>query len=722
MVASYRILVCGTPEECAQIARGQAPDRGVEFTYCHEGERVLAALTGMGDETPHEAAIVCATSADADSQRIIGRILAADPAIGVVALGGPQTALAADQAERVTRLAADMAPACITQVATVLAQLHRSRHGFAAARAELGAIERAFRSVSSEFQRQNKRLREHEEKLEDQNKLFDAALNNMSQGLCMFDADSRLVVCNQRYVEMYGLAADQVQPGVLLRELLERRKAAGNFAGDPERYCAELLAKIAQGKTSSQIIEAADGRIIALVNQPMSGGGWVATHEDITERAKAEAKIRHMARHDALTNLPNRVAFHEEMGHAFTRVRRGEKHAILCLDLDHFKGVNDTLGHGAGDALLRAVTQRLRDCVRDLDAIARLGGDEFAILQADVERPEHAGTLAERLIATLSEPYDIGGHHVVIGASVGIALAPEDGGDPDQLLRSADMALYRAKTVGRGTYCFFEPEMDAQLQKRRALELDLRRALVEGQFEIFYQPLIDAQTETITGCEALLRWRHPQRGTVPPGEFVPLAEEIGIIVPLGEWVLRQACAEAATWPDGIKVAVNLSPVQFKSRNLVQIVVSALAQSGLPANRLELEITESVLLQDNEATLATLHQLRGLGIRISMDDFGTGYSSLSYLRSFPFDKIKIDRSFVRDLSEQGDCAAIIKAVAGLGRGLGIVTTAEGVETAAQLDHVRSEGCTEVQGYLFSSPRNASDLREFIAEHAGSRDAA
>src|SRR5262249_54434219 len=283
----------------------------------------------------------------------------------------------------------------------------------------------------SEFQRQNKRLSEHEEKLEEQNKLFDAALNNMSQGLCMFDAESRLVVCNQRYIGMYGLAPDQVQPGILLPDLLERRKTAGNFAGDRERFCAGLLAKSAQGKTTSQIIEAGDGRIIALINQPMSGGGWVATHEDITERAKAEAKIRHMARHDALTNLPNRVAFHEEMGHAFTRVRRGEKHAILCLDLDHFKGVNDTLGHGAGDALLRAVTQRLRDCVRDLDTVARLGGDEFAILQADVGRPEHAGALAERLIATLSEPYDIDGHHVVIGASVGIALAPQDGRDPD---------------------------------------------------------------------------------------------------------------------------------------------------------------------------------------------------------------------------------------------------------------------------------------------------
>jgi diguanylate cyclase (GGDEF)-like protein/PAS domain S-box-containing protein len=722
MVASYRVLLCGTPGQCEGVGDGPGVSR-LSFTCCHDAGGVAPMLAAARrDETPFEVVIACAASLGREVGQIAG-ILEADPNIGVILLDeNARNRRDNDQVDRLTRLASPIDPTCVHEVAAALARSYRVRCDWETARSELSAMDRAYRAVSSEFQRQNKRLKEHEEKLEEQNKLFDAALNNMSQGLCMFDSAARLVVCNERYVEMYGLSRDFVQAGVTLRDLLEGRKRSGHFFADPERYCAELLAKVAQGKTTSQIVEAGDRRTIALINQPMAGGGWVATHEDITERTRAEAQIKHMARHDALTNLPNRVAFQEEMAQAFTRVRRGDNHAVHCLDLDHFKRVNDTLGHAAGDELLRAVTRRLHGCVRELDTVARLGGDEFAVLQAGVERPENAGSLAQRLIDAISEPYDIDGHQVVIGVSIGIALAPNDGADPEQLLRSADMALYRAKTDGRSTYCFFEAEMDAQLQERRTLELDLRKALVEGEFEVFYQPLVNAQTEAITCCEALLRWRHPQRGTVSPVEFIPLAEEIGLIVPLGEWVLRQACCEAATWPDQIKVAVNLSPVQFKSRNLVQVIVNALAQSGLPANRLELEITESVLLHDNEATLSTLHQLRNLGIRISMDDFGTGYSSLSYLRSFPFDKIKIDRSFVRDLSEQGDCAAIIKAVAGLGRGLGIITTAEGVETEAQLEHVRAEGCTEVQGYLFSAPRTAAEVRSFIDERRASRNAA
>jgi diguanylate cyclase (GGDEF)-like protein len=396
--------------------------------------------------------------------------------------------------------------------------------------------------------------------------------------------------------------------------------------------------------------------------------------------------------------------------------------AVLCLDLDNFKNVNDTLGHVLGDKLLCAASKRLKDLVRETDMIARLGGDEFAILQTGVEKAGHAATFAQRVIATINQPYDLDGHQVVVSTSVGIAIAPEDGDSTEQLLRNADMALYRAKSDGRSTFRYFEPEMDEQLQTRRLLEMDLRDAVARDEFQLLYQPQVDAITERITGCEALLRWNSPTRGVVPPSEFIPLAEEIGLIVPIGEWVLKQACREAATWPNNVRVAVNLSPAQFKNRSLVQSVINALAISGLEATRLELEITESVLLHENETTLATLHQLRGFGIKISMDDFGTGYSSLSYLRSFPFDKIKIDRSFIKDISDKGDCAAIVKAVAGLGKGLGIATTAEGVETLDQLRHVRAEGCTEVQGYFFSEPQSVADLREYFARPDGQTRAA
>ena len=430
---------------------------------------------------------------------------------------------------------------------------------------------------------------------------------------------------------------------------------------------------------------------------------------DVTERKQAEARIAYMAHHDALTLLPNRVLFHERLDEALARVRRhGESLAVHCLDLDHFKGVNDTLGHPIGDDLLKAVAQRLGACLRDSDLVARLGGDEFAIVQSPLRDPNEASALANALIETVSRPYEVRGHEVVVGASIGIALAPADGEAPDALLRNADMALYRAKAEGRGTAHFFEPEMDRRIQARRILELDLRKAFAHGEFELYYQPLINLSSNEVSGFEALLRWRHPERGMVAPAEFIPLAEEIGLIVPLGEWVLRKACSEAVKWPSELKIAVNLSPAQFRSRGVVQAVLTALAYSGLPADRLELEITESVLLGETDVNLATLHQLREIGVRISMDDFGTGYSSLSYLRCFPFDKIKIDRSFVRDLSERPDCLAIIRAVAGLGISLGIATTAEGVETQEQLDRLRAEGCTEVQGYLFSPPRPATEL--------------
>lgn len=427
------------------------------------------------------------------------------------------------------------------------------------------------------------------------------------------------------------------------------------------------------------------------------------------------AKIEHMARHDALTHLPNRVLFKERLEDALARVRRGERIAVLCLDLDHFKNVNDTLGHPVGDLLLTRVSERLRACLRGTDTVARLSGDEFAIIQVALEHPDDAAALARRIIAAIAEPFDLDGDRAIVGASVGIALSPGDGADPDRLLKCADTALYRAKSEGRAAYRFFEAEMDQRLQARRALELALRSALPNGELELHYQPLVNVQTGQVAGFEALLRWRHPEHGLVMPGEFVPLAEEIGLIVPIGEWVLRQACSEAATWPERCKVAVNVSAAQFRNRSLVATVVGALAESGLAASRLEVEITESVLLDDSETTFAALKQLHELGVKISMDDFGTGYSSLKYLQKFPFHKIKIDRSFVENVANKQDSLAVVRAVASLGKSLGIITTAEGVETEEQLSSVKAEGCDEVQGYYFSAAKSAEETRTFIAKY-------
>jgi len=442
----------------------------------------------------------------------------------------------------------------------------------------------------------------------------------------------------------------------------------------------------------------------------------IAVVRDVSDRKAAEARIAHMARHDSLTDLPNRVLFRERMEQELAKVGRGGTMAVLCLDLDRFKVVNDTLGHAAGDALLRAVAGRLLACVRETDTVARLGGDEFAIVQAGLHQPEDAGVLARRILEAIEQPFDLDGHRIVAGTSIGIVVAPDDGAQPDQLLKSADLALYRAKAAGRHTYRFFEPEMDARVQARQAMELDLREALAAGGggFELFYQPIFDLGSDAISSFEALLRWRHPARGMVSPAEFIPVAEETGLIVPLGTWVLRQACADAASWPgDHLTVAVNVSPVQFRDRELVQAVADALAAATLPARRLELEITESVLLHNNEANLAGLHDLHRLGVRIAMDDFGTGYSSLCNLRSFPFDRIKIDQAFIRDLTTQADSCAIVRAIVGLGDALGMATTAEGVETQAQLALLRAEGVTQAQGYLFSPPRPASEMAALLA---------
>ncbi|MGZ8999212.1 MAG: putative bifunctional diguanylate cyclase/phosphodiesterase, partial [Allosphingosinicella sp.] len=464
----------------------------------------------------------------------------------------------------------------------------------------------------------------------------------------------------------------------------------------------------------SLVVKSADGREIAIANQPMANGGWVSTHEDITERRRADAKIAHMALHDALTSLPNRLFFRDQIENRLAHLSRDQQFAIFCLDLDGFKRVNDTLGHPFGDKLLRAVAKRMNECLREGDIIARLGGDEFAVLQGSFRHPGDAIALAERLSEAASTPFDLDGQQVVVGVSTGIAIAPADAADPDQLLKNADLALYRAKADGRGTHRFFEPQMDALMRARHAMEVDLRKALLNDEFELHYQPVVNLETQEISSFEALIRWNHPQRGRIAPLDFIPLSEETALIVPIGEWVLRRACAEAMNWPDHIGVAVNLSPAQFKMRNLSLTVMSVLAQSGLAAHRLELEITEAVLLVNNQATLETLHQLRNLGVRIAMDDFGTGYSSLSYLRSFPFDKIKIDRSFVRGLASSADSKAIIRAVAGLGSDLGMRTTGEGVETQEELDYLRNEGCTEAQGYFLSTPRPASEVLQLLSK--------
>ncbi|HZC96276.1 MAG TPA: EAL domain-containing protein, partial [Bradyrhizobium sp.] len=520
--------------------------------------------------------------------------------------------------------------------------------------------------------------RRSKSELHRQKVVLDTALENMSQGLCMFDAEGRILLFNERYGEMMGRTGLPLT-GRLLTDVLQDQKSLGQWDGDPEAFSAGLVAEARAGNTATRTV-VKNGRTIRIVDQPMKGGGWVATFEDITEWQQAQQRISHMARHDALTNLPNRTLFREQLEQALRLAKRGDQLAVFCLDLDHFKEINDSLGHPIGDGLLMEVGRRLGECVTENDTVARLGGDEFAIVQFCKDGEPSASTLlASHIVEKIAAPYDIAGHQLIIGVSIGISLAPEDGKNPDELLKKADLALYRAKEDGRGTYRFFETGMDARAQARRVLELDLRAALQRDEFEVHYQPIRDIAKDRIVAFEALVRWNHPLRGMISPINFIPLAEETALIVPLGEWVLRRACADAAGWSGDIDVAVNLSPIQFKNPNLVSSVSAALQASGLPANRLELEITESVLLQNSEATLAVLHELRGFGVRISLDDFGTGYSSLSYLRSFPFDKIKIDRSFVAELATRDDSMAIVRAVTGLGKSLGIVTTAEGVET-------------------------------------------
>ncbi|WP_375464152.1 EAL domain-containing protein [uncultured Methylobacterium sp.] len=556
-------------------------------------------------------------------------------------------------------------------------------------------------------------LKDQEAGLTRTNLRLDAALDNMSQGLCLYDADQRLMVVNRRYAEIYDLAPGSVAAGMSAVEVLEVSLAAethlGSSLGDLIRAETDAFA----AKTNrTHFQERATGQVIAIEQRVTVDGGFVVTYEDVTERRQAEARIAFLAHHDALTGLPNRTLFSKQVDAAIAQASRDSGFAVFSLDLDGFRPVNDTLGHGFGDEVLKAAANRISACVREIDGVARLGSDEFAIVQRGVDRPEDAAVLARRLIEVLSAPYTLSSHTVTLGITMGITLAPGDGTTCEKLLKNGDVALDRAKAEARGSFRFFEPDMDARLQERRLFERDLREAVAQETFEVHYQPIYDLNAERICGFEALLRWTHPVRGRVSPADFIPVAEELGLIVPLGEWVLRRACEEAVRWPDGLKVAVNVSAVQFTSASLVTAVREALQRTGLAGRCLELEITESVLVANPGATIAILHSLKGLGVRVSMDDFGTGYSSLSYLRSFPFDKIKIDQSFVRDLCEENGTEFIVRAVIGLGANLGMTTTAEGVETEAQLAKLRAEGCDEVQGYLFSRPVPAVELPSLI----------
>jgi diguanylate cyclase (GGDEF)-like protein/PAS domain S-box-containing protein len=666
---------------------------------------------------------------------------------------------------------------------------------------------------------------------------FDTVLRNMPLGVCMMDAQGCLAVCNEQFYRMYDLSADFVKPGTPFLELIRARKAAGTFAGDPQKFCRDVADQLNDGLLMKFSTPLEDGRIISVVNQPMKGGGWISIHEDtteqtiakkeleqtktfldsiienvpapivvksantgtfilvnrayealvgvprdhligktvfdifpadnaerisqtdrdaihskrpltsedhslktprsgtriistnrlvvrdrddkaeyliividdVTEKKKAYEKIAFMAHHDALTGLSNRAQFVEQLDRSLNNAPGSKQLAVHFLDLDLFKDVNDTLGHMIGDELLKVVAERLQGCIGASDTVARLGGDEFGIIQSAVEQPADMSLLADRIRTAIRAPYDLGGLNANVDVSIGIARAPSDGTTSAELIKRADLAVYRAKAEGRGAHRFFEPAMDAEMKARRRLENDLRAALINGDFRLFYQPIVSIASNGIVGFEALLRWPHPTLGLVPPSDFIPAAEETGLIVQLGEWVMRQACSDASHWPDNIKIAVNMSPTQFASQNLAQVVTSALATSHMAPDRLELEITEEVLLAHNNENIAVLNQLRQLGVQIVMDDFGTGYSSLNYLRSLPFDKIKIDRSFVRDLTDGDNLSfEIVRAVASLAAILKVPTTAEGIETEKQLQLVREAGCTQFQGYLFSTPKPFSEI--------------
>jgi diguanylate cyclase (GGDEF)-like protein len=579
------------------------------------------------------------------------------------------------------------------------------------------ANERA-RHAMEEVQLQNVALRERDRALHIQNVLFDAALNNMSQGLLMTDRNQRLIVYNKRFLDLFAVDPSQFEAGLPMSEIFARMNASGMMSQPMVETIFLKQRGLADARQSGVFVASGDaGQSIAVSQRPIADGGWIATYEDVSEQRRAEEHIRFAAHHDALTKLPNRVLFRIRLDEMISNLaHRDTELALLYLDLDRFKHVNDTLGHPIGDALLEAAGRRLLSCLRGADIVARLGGDEFAIAFESEDLPAAAEELGHRVITALGMPYNLAGHTVIVGASIGIALAGDGEMNADTLMKNADMALYQAKAKGRGVCSLFEVDMERQLLSRLAIEEDLRDALDRDEFELLYQPLWDLGSNRIAGFEALIRWNHPVRGTVSPGQFIQIAEETGQIRSIGGWVLNRACMDAMRLPDDVKIAVNLSVAQFDTGDIVEIVAAALDASGLPSNRLELEITETTLLKNNETTLTLLFRLHALGLRIALDDFGTGYSSLSYLRTFPFDKIKIDQSFVREMATRADCAAIVSSIVGLANKLNITTTAEGIETIDQLDLIRATGCTEAQGYLFSVPRPLREVLDYFRESA------
>jgi diguanylate cyclase (GGDEF)-like protein len=546
-------------------------------------------------------------------------------------------------------------------------------------------------------------------------KRFNSAMDNIVQGVALFDADMRLITCNRRYAEIYGLPAEITRPGAASAEgIFPRRRLAqfGDVSG--ERHTE------ADGSVAT-INELPDGRLILQRKKKLAEGGWVSTHEDITARRRAEEKVREMATTDILTGLSNRFEFRQRLDQCLAEVNRQlGKFAIFYLDLDRFKAVNDSLGHPLGDKLLKAVSDRIVSVVRVEDTVARLGGDEFAIIQRVANTLNDPARLADRLIAAVGQPHRIGDAAITIGVSIGISVAPKDGVVADELIRAADVALYHAKAERRGAYTFFEKAMDEQVQGRRQMEDDLRTALADGQFRLDFQPVVSATDRTVRSFEALLRWRHPVRGNIEPGAFIPLAEEVGLIVPIGEWVIREACKQAAKWPRHVKVAVNVSAAQFKSGALVPTILDAIASSRIASSRLIVEVTESVMIGDTGQAIAILHLIRDQKIMIAMDDFGTGYASLGYLRRFPFDEIKIDRSFVSELGKRDDSVVIVRAIISLAKALGIATVAEGVESEDQFACLKAEGCDEIQGYLISRPMPADDVLTFLGREGGAAE--
>ncbi|WP_337269648.1 bifunctional diguanylate cyclase/phosphodiesterase [Oryzifoliimicrobium ureilyticus] len=532
------------------------------------------------------------------------------------------------------------------------------------------------------------------------------------------DSQLQIMFLSTRFSEVTGIAAANVL-GKTMQKFFQSESDSGGWTS--------LMEDIAEGHAFRDLrclYKDARGmtRICRLAGRPIKNTdgafiGFRGTATDITKEVEAQARASHFALHDALTGLPNRVLFRERLNSALNETKKAKSSvSVICLDLDHFKEVNDTLGHGAGDILLRQLSQRLLECVRASDTVARLGGDEFAIIQVGVDQAFESEQLSRKLIEVVKQPFEIEAQELHVGVSLGIAFGDTADGDAERLLKNADIALYRAKQAGRATFCVFEPQMDQELQERKALEHDLRQAVLKNQLELHYQPLIDVTTKKVVAVEALVRWRHPSRGLVPPSDFIPMAEETGLVIAIGEWVLDTACRQALQWPD-IRVAVNLSPVQFRSRDLIGLVTDVLARTGLEPGRLELEITESVLINDVDSALSILNALKDLGVKIAMDDFGTGYSSLGYLNSFPFDKIKIDKSFIGDMSEKDKSGAIVKSVISLGQSLNMITTAEGVETAEQASFLKEEGCHQLQGYLFSRPVSASELESFISNWSG-----